>query len=142
MSDHNLKIVNASFEALNAHDLDKWSALQADSFMTETTAAPAPLNKAQARAMQQNFLTAFPDLRFDMKRTIVQDDHVVVHWTATGTNSGPMQTPSGKTVPATNKKGTVAGSSTLQIKDGKITRAWAFWDSASLMTQLGLMPAM
>src|SRR4030067_577650 len=108
--------------------------------MADNPAAPGSLNKGQARAFQQGFLTAFPDLHFDVTRTIAQGDDVVLHWMATGTHTGPMRTPSGNTVPPTGKNGTQAGSSTIEIKNGKIARLWAFWDTGSLLSQLGLLP--
>ena len=138
----NIRILRASFDALSAGDLDRWSSFQADDYMADNSAAPGSLNKEQARALQQGFLTAFPDLHIDVTRTIAQGDYVVVHWTTTGTHTGPMRTPSGNTVPPTGKKGTVFGSSTVEIKNGKIARVWAFWDTASLLTQLGLLPPM
>ena len=138
----NIKIAQASFAAINAHDLDKWSSFQADDYMADNSAGPGTMNKEQTRMLQQGFQTAFPDLHFEVTRTIAQGDYVVLHWMTTGTHTGPMRTASGNTVPPTGKKGTVSGSSTVEIKNGKITRAWAFWDTSSLLTQLGLMPPM
>ena len=85
----NIRILRASVNALNAGDLDRWSSFQADDYMADNSAAPGSLNKEQARALQQGFLTAFPDLHIDVTRTIAQGDYVVVHWTTTGTQRGP-----------------------------------------------------
>ncbi|MDQ3250019.1 MAG: ester cyclase [Chloroflexota bacterium] len=45
-------------------------------------------------------------------------------------------------MPPTGKTVTVVGSSTAQFKNGKIIRGWTFWDRASLLGQLGLLPPM
>jgi hypothetical protein len=34
------------------------------------------------------------------------------------------------------------GSTTTQVKNGKITHAWTFWGMTSLLGQLGLLPPM
>jgi predicted ester cyclase len=42
--------------------------------------------------------------------------------------------------PATGKKLVLKGGSTFELRDGKLTREWGFFDNASIMAQLGLMP--
>ena len=138
----NIKIIRASFDAFNAHGLDRWSSFQADDYMAANPAAPGSLNREQSRMLQQGFLTAFPDLHFDVTRTVAHGDDVVLHWTATGTHTGPLRTPSGNTVAPTGKQVSIVGSSTIEIKNGKIAGAWAFWDRASMLDQLGLLPPM
>ena len=138
----NIKVMQASFDALNAHDLDRWSQFQSGDYMAEAPGATGSMNQEQTRMLNQGFFTAFPDLHFELTRTIAQGDFVVTHWKATGTHTGPMRTPSGGSIPPTGKKGMVTGSTTAEIKNGKVTRAWTFWDMASLLGQLGLLPPM
>jgi predicted ester cyclase len=90
----------------------------------------------------QNFLTAFPGSQFEILLTIAQGDYVVNHWRASGVNSGPLRSPSGTMIPPTGKKVTLVGSTTSQVKDGKVVRSWNFWDMTSLLGQIGLMPPM
>ena len=142
MSEENIKIQQAIFDGLNAHDLDRNDRLFADDFVGYAPGAPGPTTREQAKMVNQGFLTAFPDLHFDITLTLAQGDYVVTHWTGTGTHTGPLPTPSGNTIPPTGKKATVMGSNTAEIKNGKITRGWQFWDMASLLGQLGLMPPM
>ncbi len=138
----NVKVALAGFEAWNSHDLSKFDPLEAENIQVMGPGAPGPMNKEQSRMYNQGYLTAFPDIHFDVTLTIAQGDHVVVHWTGTGTHTGPMRTPSGSTIPPTGKKGVVSGSSTFEIKNGKIVRGWNFWDMTTLLGQLGLMPSM
>jgi steroid delta-isomerase-like uncharacterized protein len=137
----NVKIVQAQFEAANTRDRERWIGSRAADDLAEQPGAPGPLNPEQNWAFLQVFVTAFPDLRFEVTRTIAQGDDVVAHWTATGTHTGPLVTPTGDTVPATGKKATVVGSTTYEFKGGKIAREWVFWDMTSLLGQLGLMPS-
>jgi steroid delta-isomerase-like uncharacterized protein len=139
----NVKIAQSSFDAINAHDNKRWSSLQADN--SQQAYAPGtsgPLNQEQSWAYIQGFLTAFPDLHFDTMHSVAQGDSVVLHWTGTGTHTGPLTTPTGNMIPPTGKKATVPGSTTFEIKNGKITRSWIYWDMVTLLGQLGLMPPM
>ena len=138
----NVKIANTLFDYFNAHDQDRSDPWFADNYMGYGPGAPGPATREQIKAVNQGFLDAFPDLHFDITLTLAQGDYVVQNWTGTGTHSGSLPTPSGGTIPPTGKSATVLGSTTLEIKNGKITRGWNFWDMASLLGQLGLMPPM
>jgi predicted ester cyclase len=111
--------------------------------MAEAPGAPGPMNKEQNRMYLQSFLTAFPGAKFEVLLTIAHGDYVVTHWKAGGgAHTGPLLTPSGGTIPHTGKSATVMGSTTSQVKNGKVTHSWTFWDMASLLGQLGLLPPM
>jgi len=100
------------------------------------------MNNEQNKMYNQNFLTAFPGSKFEVLLTVVQGDYVVNHWRASGVNTGPLRAPSGATIPPTGKKVSIVGSTTSQLKDGKVIHSWAFWDMTSLLGQLGLLPPM
>jgi steroid delta-isomerase-like uncharacterized protein len=143
MSDSvNIKAAQSFFDAWNMGDLSKADSYEAGDFMSEAPGSPGPLNAQQTRAYNQNFLTAFPGSKFELLHTITQGDFVVINWKISGVHTGPLQTPSGGSIPPTGKKATVTGSTTAQVKDGKIVRNWSFWDMASLLMQLGLLPPM
>ena len=138
----NIKASQAFYEAWNAGDLSKTAAYEADGFMAEEPGAPGPMNAEQNRAYIQNFLSAFPGSKFEVLLTIAQGDYVVNHWKVSGAHTGPLGTPSGSAIPPTGKMATVMGSTTSEVKNGKVTRSWSYWDMTSLLTQLGLMPPM
>ncbi len=138
----NVKAAQAIFDAWNMGDLSKTAAYEADNFMAESPGAPGPLNATQNRAYTQNFMTAFPGSKFEVLQTVAQGDYVVMNWTISGTNSGPLQAPSGAIVPPTGKKSTLVGSTTSLVKNGKVVHTWNYWDMASLLGQLGLIPPM
>ena len=81
--------------------------------------------------------TAFPDLRLRTDDILNVGDRVIVRWTATGTNRGPLAG-----IPATNKTGTVHGMTLNTIRDGKLVEMHASWDTLSMIQQLGLVPSM
>jgi steroid delta-isomerase-like uncharacterized protein len=138
----NVKVAHAQMHAFNAGEQDKWTQARSADYRAEGPGAPGPLDAAQNWMFLGVFRTAFPDLYLEVTRTLAQGDDVVVHWTATGTHTGPLRTPTGNSVPATGRKAVVVGSTTYEFKAGKIAHEWAFWDMTSLLGQLGLMPPM
>ncbi len=139
----NIKIAQAFFDNFNAHDLGAIEQLQADDFKAGYAAGAAgPMSKEQNRMYLQNFLTAFPDIHFEVTLSVAQGDYVVLHWIGTGTHTGPLGTLSGGAIEPTGNKATVPGSTTTEIKNGKHARSWTFWDMAGLLGQLGLLPPM
>ncbi len=139
----NIKAAHAFYDAWNAGDLSKADVYSAPDFVAEGPGASGPMTNEQNRVYLQNFLTAFPGAKFEVLLTIAHGDYVVTHWKVSGgTHSGPLLTPSGGSIPPTGKSAVVTGSTTTQLKDGKIIHSWTFWDMASLLGQLGLLPPM
>ena len=139
----NIKAAHAFFDAWNAGDLSKGDVHNAPDFMAEGPGAPGPMNTEQNRMYSQNFLTAFPGSKFEIVLTVAQGDYVVLNWkVGGGAHTGPLRAPSGAIIPPTGKSVTLVGSTTSQVKNGKVTHSWAFWDMTSLLGQLGLLPPM
>ena len=136
----NSNVIQASYAAWNAHDLETYSQLRTEDFLSEQPGAPAPLNREQSRLFAQVYQTAFPDARIEVTLLIAQGTYVVAHTTATGTHTGPLSTPTGRSIPATGKPVVMKASETHELKGGKIVRSWSFADLASLLGQLGVLP--
>jgi steroid delta-isomerase-like uncharacterized protein len=138
----NFQAAHAFFDAWNAGDLSLADPYEADDMLSERPGAPGPMNKQQTRMYTQNFLTAFPGSQFEVWLTVADGSYVVDHWSIEGTHLGPLQSPSGVPIPPTGKSVILKGTLTSGIKDGKVARSWGFFDLASLLAQLGLVPAM
>jgi steroid delta-isomerase-like uncharacterized protein len=138
----NSNVVQASFDAFTAHDLEQLSQWWAADFLAEQTGEPVPFNAEQHRVFLQGYLTAIPDAHIEVTLLIAQGNYVVVHWTGTGTQTGPLHTPTGRSIPATGKQVVLKVSETYELKGGKITHLWGFFDRVSLLSQLGVMPPM
>jgi steroid delta-isomerase-like uncharacterized protein len=138
----NLKAANSFFEAWNSGDLHRGLAYEAEDFKNEAPGSLSPMNSEQSLAYNQNFLTAFPGTKFKVLLTVVQGDYVVINWTISGKHAGPLHSPSGAAIPPTGKTVTLTGSTTAQVRNGKIVHSWSYFDMASLLGQLGLMPPM
>jgi predicted ester cyclase len=139
----NIKAAQAVFNAWNAGDLRQGEMYSAEDALAENPGAPGPLSVEQNRMYLENFMTAFPGTRFEILLTLTDGDYVVTHWKASGgRHNGPLLTPSGGTIPPTGNAAVVLGSTTARLKDGKVTYTWTFWDMASLLVQIGILPAM
>ncbi|MFP8955319.1 ester cyclase [Natrialbaceae archaeon A-CW3] len=85
-----------------------------------------------AEAMQHEQETAFPDFELTVDDMLVGDDIAMWEWTVTGTHEGEWQG-----IPSTGREVEFKGMSKTVISDGKIQENWAYFDSRSLMDQLG-----
>lgn len=138
----NLTSVEQIFDSLNSRDFGADDELYAAGYQYDAPGTPGGLNLEQAREYVNGFITAIPDLHFKLKTKVAQGDFVAVSWVSTGTHSGPLRTPTGDTIPPTNKKVTGTGSSFYEFRDGKIINSQVYWDMASLLAQIGMMPGM
>ena len=90
---------------------------------------PAKGREAIAAAAQE-FMTAFPDLRVELRKIVQRGDRFVYAWTLTGTNTGP----GGMGYPVT-----ISGDETWVIdNDGKITESQGRFDQADYDRQVKL----
>jgi steroid delta-isomerase-like uncharacterized protein len=130
-------VARSAFAAWNAHDVEQILTLNTSDVVLESDTNPAPVRgHDELRRFAQAYLTAFPDLRFDVEESFASGDRVASRWTATGTHRGEF-----RGVPATGRAVTIHGCTVNQVRDGKTARAWTYWDSATLMRQLGLLGA-
>jgi steroid delta-isomerase-like uncharacterized protein len=132
-------IGRALLDAITAHDLSPWEALLAEDFTCSYPGLRGDYGKEAAKAYNAPFLTAFPNLRFDITCTVANGNTVVYLWNGVGTHDGPLALPTG-TVPPTGKYAEVPGTLVATIKDGKIVREETYWNQVELLAQLGLMP--
>jgi len=83
----------------------------------------------------------FSDIRMETTQVIEEGNAVVAEWVWRATNTGPMAMPDGTEIPATHKTVELPGVSVLSVRDGKFASQRDYFDNASVMSQLGLMPS-
>jgi steroid delta-isomerase-like uncharacterized protein len=92
----------------------------------------------ELRAHLEAFYAAFPDITFVVTGdAFVAGDRAAVEWMATGTYSGQipgMPPGEGQTV-------TFRGASILELEGNKVRVEREYYDAASLLAQLGALPA-
>src|ERR1700730_8876521 len=96
--------------------------------------------KAQVRDYWRQLSRAFPDGTSEVGRSAETDDMFFAEVTSRGTNTGELQLPDGTVIPATGKAGVIAGMLFARVRDGKLVEESIYYDSLTMMSQLGLMP--
>lgn len=91
--------------------------------------------KEELRAFGQQVFNAFPDFKIELTTQAAAGDWAMLEWTMSGTHQADLPG-----MPATGKSFSVRGATALQLDDGRISRDSDYWDMATLLTQLGLMP--
>ena len=134
------KVAERVTKAFNAHD-----AVAVASFYTEDatmigSGEPEPIKGRKAiEENQVAWYRAFPDVKIDTSKTLISENYIVIEFTFTGTNSGPMKTPEGD-LPATGRTVSVMGIMILKTTpEGLIAEDHTYYDTADFMKQLGLL---
>lgn len=87
----NLRLARESIEAWSAHDPNRLAKIVDEKFVAESDTLPAAINGPQGLAQFMSvYVTAFPDLRFDIEQQLADGDFVVTRWVATGTHHGVL----------------------------------------------------
>ena len=133
----NLHIVREIFAAWNTHDVEGFIKRLDPKTTWESDAFPAPFSGHDgARQFFKLYVTAFPDLHFDIEQILPAGDrHVVVRLRSKGTHHGPLGN-----IAATHRTASNHGCSLMEMKNGKAARAWVFFDNAHLLRQIGILP--
>src|SRR5688572_26007234 len=120
------EVAEGYLAAWNAKDVEKAASYYADDVeYFDVTLGEAHKGRDEARDVVQTFVTAAPDLKWEMKGDpIVSDDGIAFQWTFSGTNTGAW----GPDTPATNKPFSFDGVTFMRLKDGKITYQGDYYD--------------
>jgi steroid delta-isomerase-like uncharacterized protein len=132
--------IRSMFEAFNTHDLDRAMTLVTDDFELIDLAAGLTLRGPEGlRQWFQGFLRAFPDVNAELTNVLVAGDWVVTEHTGRGTHTGPLVSPAGE-IPPTGRSIEVQIAEVCRMQDGKLVLLRAYYDSATMLRQLGLLP--
>ncbi|MEU0407362.1 nuclear transport factor 2 family protein [Streptomyces griseorubiginosus] len=83
---------------------------------------------------------AVPDARFESLHSYETGDTAIDEGVFSGRNTGPIQLPTGETLPATNKEISIRGVDIATVRDGRITDYRLYFDEMEFLGQLGLLP--
>jgi steroid delta-isomerase-like uncharacterized protein len=118
--------------AWNSHNPDKLLALFTDDIAYEDVAfGEVSHGTAEVRKFVTAEVEAIPDLELKLLRANIHGGHGTIEWTFSGTDKGVYKT---------GKKFSVRGVSVIDMRDGKISRNLDFYDSATIMRQVGQLP--
>lgn len=118
--------------AWNSHDPEKMLPLFTDdAFYEDVAFGSVNHGKAEIRKFIADEYDGVPDLELKLLRADFRGDHGTIEWTFSGTDKGVFKT---------GKKFSVRGVSVIDLRDGKISRNLDFYDSATIMRQVGVLP--
>jgi steroid delta-isomerase-like uncharacterized protein len=130
------RIADAWATAWSSHDADKLLSLFADDCVYEDVTFGA-VNRGlhELRAFAEAVFSAVPDFRIDLTTCFAAGNRAIMEWTLSGTHRGDLPG-----MPATGKQFSVRGVTVLELQTQKICRNSDYWDAASIMRQVGLLP--
>jgi ketosteroid isomerase-like protein len=95
--------------------------------------------REQAVAYLGGFLQAFPDLRVSAWSKVTSGDVVIDEWSFTGTNTGPLELPDGRTIAATGKTVSLRGCDVGTVENDQVISHRLYYDELELLGRLGLL---
>jgi steroid delta-isomerase-like uncharacterized protein len=136
-SQDNVKVASIFHQAWAEGNPDRGAAVIAD----DCEFIDVPRGEIQRgpegyRSDYERWRTAFPDGTVKITNVIADADWVVVEYTNSGTNTGPLHTAIGD-FPPTNRKIEVQYCSVMHIKNGKVISGRDYYDVSSILRQLG-----
>jgi len=129
--------VAAAGAAMNAHDAKTYSELFApDATVAEYGLGEAKGREAIAGGLQKAF-DGFPDFKIGVSKVFVKNDLLAQEWVITGTHTGDFNG-----AKATHKTIGVRVASVITFtSEGLIKTEHRYWDTSTLLSQLGLTKA-
>jgi len=131
----NLELARESMAAWSAHDPDRLATIVDEKFIVESDTLPGPVRGPRGLAnFMKIYVTAFPDLRFEIEQMLAHGDFVVTRWAAIGTHRGDLMG-----IAPTNRQAITHGCTVSEFKNGKSVHDRLYWDTGHLFRQLGVI---
>ena len=124
--------VQQAFAAWSSHDPDKVVSYYTEDVVYEDVAYGAVNHgRVELRRFAAGFMEAVPDLRLEVVSSSIHNGHGVAEWVLSGTDKGLYKT---------GKKFSVRGASVFEMRGGKCSSNKDFYDLATIMRQVGVLP--
>jgi predicted ester cyclase len=135
----NRQVIDRFFEVVDSKRFDRLGEVDAPTLVMTTPvgAVSGPQGHAQ---FVKGFATAFPNFKHTVTRCVEAGDEISCEGTFSGDHTGPMMTPDGKVIPATQKPVEIPYAAFAKVKDGKVAQLHVYFDMMGFMQQLGLIP--
>jgi steroid delta-isomerase-like uncharacterized protein len=93
--------------------------------------------KDELRSFVERAFAAIPDFKYGLRSTLAAGQWAVIEWVMSGTHKGDLPG-----IPGTGKRfSLVRGATILELEAGKIRRESDYWDAATFMKQVGVLPS-
>ena len=138
-----LEVTSRYVAALAARDFEGMNALRGPEFALDFVYGDAsesgPLSSEETKQFWPAWLTAFPEMDYEVTRTIAAEDVVVTQWIFTGTHAEQLGPPIfDQAVAPTGRTIMFRGVTIYDIDDDLIQRETTYMDLATIMVELGV----
>jgi steroid delta-isomerase-like uncharacterized protein len=128
------KLAKDIYVAIHAHDLDKVLSFHVDDVFFEIPAGGRVMHgKEESRDSLNAYFVAFSNFKMELTSFFASGNRCWEEWVVSGMHTGAFQG-----FPATGKSFSLRGISARETKGGKTSRVTAYYDSATMMRQLGV----
>ena len=131
----NEEVVLAVLDAVNRRDADGDQAYLADDLVYRSPAV-GETDRQGWRSFHAGAYAAFPDFQVAIDRMLSAGQTVIVEGRVTGTQRGEFAG-----LPASNRSFDVPIAFIVEVADGKVRRWHSYFDAATMLRQLGALPA-
>lgn len=126
-------IAESWIAAWNSHDPTKWAThFTSDVYYEDVTFGEISHGSEEAKKFAASFFADVPDLKLELADSSIEGNHGSIQWILTGADKGIFKT---------GKPFKVRGVSIVTITSGKISRSVDYYDLATIMKQVGVLPA-
>ena len=137
MASSNVETFRAAHDSFNSRKFDEVIACFTEDFRyTDNARGTSYTRQGFKDDFMAGWVKAFSDARVTDREYIDGGDTVICRFTGRGTNDGPLEA-----APPTGRTMAIAFCEILRFDaQGRVTGGEAYYDSASILTQLGLLP--
>jgi len=138
-----LEVTSQYVAALAAGDTEHMNTLRTPDFELDfvygDASASGPLSSEETKQFWPSWLVGFPEMDYEVTRTIAAEEVVVMQWVFTGTHNEPLGPPIfDPPVPPSGRTIMFRGVSIYDLRAGLISRETTYMDLATLMVELGV----
>lgn len=130
--------VRSMYDAFNRRDLEYLDQRAHAETMVTLVAFGQDFHGTEGfRMFTGGFIEAFPDIKIEPANVFADADRVAAEFRVTGTHKGTLRSPAGD-IPPTGKTIDYNVAEIYELRNGKVGRLRNYFDSGTLMRQLGL----
>jgi steroid delta-isomerase-like uncharacterized protein len=134
----NASLIQSLYSIFNDRAFDRIGANVTDDYhMTNVATGEAYQGADGIRQFMEGWIGGFPDARVEISNVVLSDDGASVEFRGTGTHTETFHTPMGD-IPPTGKTVDIPFCDVHRIRDGKIAESRTYFDTGTVMRQLGI----
>lgn len=131
MKKANRQLIEARYEAVNAHDFERFQSFYADAVVWRDPGLGRPAKGPRAvRRRLETWAGAVPNLKWQLDDLFGEGDKLCAEFTFTGTHRGAVKDARGNELAPTNRAVRLPGVGVYVVQDGKIVDSRIWFDLA------------